>query len=209
MMVAYARPQSPGRLHGGFRPGDHQPGDRHAWADCTPIIALGGASRCFDWPRCIQRSSRFRCSNCAPNGPTAHDPRRIPELINRAFHEAMGGKPGPVISICRVTCFMRRSTRTSSMAGPGPKRAPCRKRRRSERDRRASQERQAAVIISGSVSFGPMRPMNCRVSSTPPAFRSTRPRKARCHSGDHDYCYLAARSTAFREADVILVLARA
>ena len=33
---------------------------------------------------------------CTKWSTRVHSAKRIPELINRAFREAMGGKPGPV-----------------------------------------------------------------------------------------------------------------
>ena len=73
-------------------------GVAHAWADCTPIIALGGASPDASTGHGvfqeIEQVPMFE--PCTKWADRVHDPRRIPELINRAFHEAMGGKPGPV-----------------------------------------------------------------------------------------------------------------
>ena len=73
-------------------------GIAHAWADCTPVVALGGAAPVSRGITARSRTSTSsRCSSRAPSGRTAcHHVKRIPELIDLAVAHAMTGKPGPV-----------------------------------------------------------------------------------------------------------------
>ena len=46
-------------------------GIAHAWADCTPVIALGGAAPVSTWHNGACRTpTSSRCSNRSPSGPT-------------------------------------------------------------------------------------------------------------------------------------------
>ena len=73
-------------------------GVAHAWADCTPVVALGGASPDASTGRGafqeIEQLPMFE--PCTKWCDRVHNAKRIPELINRAIREAMSGKPGPV-----------------------------------------------------------------------------------------------------------------
>src|SRR5262245_57559568 len=73
-------------------------GIAHAWADCTPVIALGGAAPVTTWHRGafqdIDQLAIFK--PCTKWSDRVHHVRRIPELIHLAVTQAMTGKPGPV-----------------------------------------------------------------------------------------------------------------
>src|SRR5262249_53996464 len=73
-------------------------GIAHAWADCTPVIALGGAAPVATWHRGafqdIDQLAIFK--PCTKWSDRVHHVRRIPELIHLAVTQAMTGKPGPV-----------------------------------------------------------------------------------------------------------------
>jgi len=111
-------------------------GIAHAWADCTPVIALGGAAPVATWHRGafqdIDQLAIFK--PCTKWSDRVHHVRRIPELIHLAVTQAMTGKPGRSTSICRGTSSTRRSTsRRSSTrrlmttrSGRGRCRAPAR-----------------------------------------------------------------------------------
>ena len=73
-------------------------GIAHAWADCTPVIAFGGASPDASKGRGVfQEIDQLPMFEpCTKWSTRVHSAKRIPELVNRAVREAMGGKPGPV-----------------------------------------------------------------------------------------------------------------
>src|SRR5258706_10035177 len=74
------------------------PGVPHAFADCTPVVALGGPS-----PAAPSHHGAFQAIDqlailapCTKWSARVHHAERIPELVDRAIREAMSGKPGPV-----------------------------------------------------------------------------------------------------------------
>src|SRR5437660_1907467 len=100
--VSPTRAFSTGR-HFAWRPPDRAvtnllTGIAHAWADCTPVIALGGAAPVATWHRGafqdIDQLAIFK--PCTKWSDRVHHVRRIPELIHLAVTQAMTGKPGPV-----------------------------------------------------------------------------------------------------------------
>ena len=101
MAHAYARLQNrPGICMGASGPGTTNliTGVAHAWADCTPVIAFGGSA-----PLGLSGRGAFQeCDQLAMFTPItkwaarATHAKRIPELVSKAFHQAMSGKPGPV-----------------------------------------------------------------------------------------------------------------
>lgn len=188
-------------------------GVAHAWADCTPIIALGGASPDASTGHGvfqeIEQVPMFE--PCTKWADRVHDPRRIPELINRAFHEAMGGKPGPVY-LDLPGDVLYAEVDENKLDWPDPW-DPSKRARPAASDAEVKEivERlknaKQPVIISGSgiLWSDASDELQSFVDATGIPFYTT-PQGRGVIPEDHDYCYLTARSTAFREADVILVL---
>ena len=73
-------------------------GMAHAWADCTPVLALGGSAPVSATHRGtfqdIDQLAMMR--PCTKWADRVYDPYRIPELVNIAIRQAMSGRPGPV-----------------------------------------------------------------------------------------------------------------
>jgi thiamine pyrophosphate-dependent acetolactate synthase large subunit-like protein len=82
-------------------------GIAHAWADCTPVIALGGAAPVATWHRGafqdIDQLAIFK--PCTKWSDRVHHVRRIPELIHLAVTQAMTGKPGRDLGYPRLDKF--------------------------------------------------------------------------------------------------------
>ena len=101
MAHAYARVRiTPGVCMACSGPGtiNLSTGLANALVDCAPVIALGGSS-----PLSQLESGAFQeFDQVAVMKPVTkwsvrvHEARRIPEYIDRAFRRAMAGKPGPV-----------------------------------------------------------------------------------------------------------------
>jgi thiamine pyrophosphate-dependent acetolactate synthase large subunit-like protein len=188
-------------------------GVAHAWADCTPIIALGGASPDASTGRQvfqeIEQVPMFE--TCTKWAERIHNPRRIPELINRAFRESMSGKPGPVyLDLPGDVLYAEVDENTLDWPEPWD---PSKRSRPAADDSQLKQildllkGAKQPVIISGTgiIWSEASQELQDFVEASGIPFYTT-PQSRGVIPEDHDYCYLTARSTAFREADVILVL---
>jgi len=188
-------------------------GVAHARADCTPVIALGGAS-----PDASKGRGAFQeidqlpmFEPCTKWSTRVHSAKRIPEIINRAFREAMGGKPGPVY-IDLPGDVLYEEVDENKIDWPDPwdptKRSrpagdPAQIKQTIELLKNAKQP----VIISGTgIMWSDAAPeLQKFVEAAGIPFYTT-PQSRGVIPEDHDYCYLTARSTAFREADLIMVM---
>ena len=119
--------------------------------------------------------------------------------------------PARSISIARATCSTRRSTRARSIgampAGRSCGRAPMPSRRRSTPWSTRSTARKQPIICSGggviwSQAWNEMRQF---VEKAGIPFYTT-PQGRGVVPDDHPYSYLTMRSTAFRDADLIIIL---
>lgn len=188
-------------------------GVAHAWADCTPIIAFGGASPDGSTGRGvfqeIEQVPMFE--PCTKWADRIHNAKRIPELVNRAFNEAMSGKPGPVYLDCPGD-ILYAEVDENSLDWPDPW-DPSKRARPAAEDAEVKQildmlkGAKQPVIISGTgiIWSDASAELQAFVEASGIPFYTT-PQSRGVIPEDHEYCYLTARSTAFREADVILVL---
>src|SRR5439155_2847627 len=73
-------------------------GVANAWADCAPLLAIGGSSPLSQWGRgAFQEMDQVAVMKPITRwAERCLDPRRIPELVGVALREALGGRPGPV-----------------------------------------------------------------------------------------------------------------
>ena len=188
-------------------------GVAHAWADGVPIIAFGGASPVSSWGTgAFQEMDQLSCfAPCTKWSARAHHPSKVPELVVKAFQQAMSGKPGPVY-IDMPGDVLYQDIDEASIEWPEP--WDISQRARPAANPSAIQEmlkllREASqpVIISGSGVLWSEASSQYQtfVEQTGIPFYTT-PQARGAIPEDHDFCYLTARSTAFREADLIIVL---
>jgi acetolactate synthase-1/2/3 large subunit len=217
MAHAYARLQNrPGICMAASGPGVTNliTGVAHAWADCTPVIALGGSSPYGGkghglFQEIDQLAMMEPCTKWAER---VYDPARIPELINKAFQLAMSGKPGPVY-LDFPGDVLYRDVEEDAIHWPEPWRSEKRARPQVNAADIASivamlEAAERPVIISGSgIQWGAAEgELQAFVEQAGIPFYTT-PQSRGVIAEDHEFCYLTARSSAFREADLILVLA--
>src|SRR6185295_20212885 len=73
-------------------------GVANAWADCAPLLAIGGSAplsqRGKDAFQEMDQVSAFK--PITKWAEQATDPRRVPEFVTTAVRHALGGRPGPV-----------------------------------------------------------------------------------------------------------------
>jgi thiamine pyrophosphate-dependent acetolactate synthase large subunit-like protein len=188
-------------------------GVAHAWADGIPVIALGGSAPVGTWGRgAFQEIDQLAMmAPCTKWAARVHHPKRIPEFLNEAFQRAMSGKPGPVyLDLPGDVLFQevdaaavewpeswRPEARSRPQAAPG------------EIDALLAmlEEARRPIIVAGSgvLWSEAAGEVHALVEQAGIPFYTT-PQSRGMIPEDHRLCYLTARSTAFREADLILVI---
>ena len=188
-------------------------GVAHAFVDCTPVIALGGSSPASQshhgtFQEIDQLAMLAPCTKWSDRVQHAH---RIPELLNRAIREAMSGKPGPVyLDLPADVLFAEVDEAKVEWPEPWD---PIRRSRPAANaaDIQAIADllvkAEKPVIISGmGVLWSEAEPeLQAFVEASGCPFYTT-PQSRGAIPEDHEFCYLTARSTAFREADLILIV---
>ena len=188
-------------------------GIAHAWMDCTPILALGGST-----PLSATHRGTFQDIDqlgmmlpCTKWADRVHDAYRIPELMNIAIRQAMSGRPGPVYLDLPGDILYQEVDKARIM-WPEPW-DPAKRHRPAANpaDVKAIVDLLAAasqpVIVSGSGilwSEGEAE-LQAFVECSGIPFYTT-PQSRGVIPEDHEFCYLTARSTAFREADLIMIV---
>ena len=188
-------------------------GVAHAWADCVPVIALGGSSPVgTSGTGVFQEIDQLAMMRpCTKWAARVHHAQRIPEMVAKAFRQSMSGKPGPVY-LDLPGDVLYQDVDESQIVWPEPWDPDTRARPRAalaevERFIELLQGAKSPVIISGSgvLWSNAAQEFQTFVERTGIPFYTT-PQSRGTIPEDHEYCYLTARSTAFREADVIVVI---
>jgi acetolactate synthase-1/2/3 large subunit len=216
MAFAYARLRNrPGICMAASGPGVTNliTGVAHAWADCTPVIALGGSAPYGATGRGgFQEIDQLAMMEpCTKWSERVYDPARIPELINKAYRISMSGKPGPVY-LDFPGDVLYRDVEEDAIEWPEPWDPAARARphagaRDIERIFGMLEKAERPVIVSGSgIQWSQAeQSLQAFVEQAGIPFYTT-PQSRGVIPEDHEYCYLTARSAAFREADLILVI---
>jgi acetolactate synthase-1/2/3 large subunit len=186
-------------------------GHYNAFIDNAPMVTLGGAGKIVDIGRGafqeVDQEAVFAPISKATMRPA--DPARYPEMIAEAFRIARHGRPGPVFVDCMEDVLY--GVVEEGEAGSPPRAARL---ARPEADPdliRAAVDLIAAadkpVVVSGSgvlwsKAWMDLREFVDRIGIpfyTTPISRGVVPE-------DHELSFPAARSTALREADVVVVV---
>ena len=180
--------------------------------DCTPIVALGGSSPLKE----LGTGSFQEFDQVAAMRPLVkwaervYEVRRIPELINKAFAIAMSGKPGPVY-LDFPGDLLYQKIEESTIDWPDYHRniqEPSGANSNSiSKILKMLNLAQKPIILSGSgiIWSQASEALKKFVDDTGIPFFTT-PQGRGVIPEDHEYCYLNARSTAFRDADLVIVL---
>jgi acetolactate synthase-1/2/3 large subunit len=188
-------------------------GVAHAWADGVPIIALGGSAPMGTSGRgAFQEMDQLTMMKpCTKWAERVHHAKRIPEFLHKAFQTAMSGKPGPVYldlpgdvlyeEVDEADIVWPTLWDELERARPQASAAAI------ETVMGLLEKAQSPVIISGSGVLWSQAATEFQafVDQAGIPFYTT-PQSRGVIPEDHPYCYLSARSTAFREADLILVI---
>ncbi len=186
-------------------------GQYTAWVDGAPMITLGGAGPIEDFGRGgfqeVDQVGIFEPISKAVMRPT--DPVRYPEQISTAFRIATTGRPGPVYVDCNEDVLYGKVEESDAAV---PSRALGRARPAGDPDlikqavKMLSEASNPMVFAGGGVwwsqAYDELRLLVERMGIpfyTSPMSRGLLP-------DDHEMSFPAARSGAFRGADVVLVV---
>ena len=188
-------------------------GVANAFVDGAPIVAIGGSSPISQLGKgAFQEVDQVGMMRPIVRwAERVYDPRRIPELVATAFCQAFGGRPGPVY-LDLPGDVLYRQVDEAEVAWTEPFDA----RRRAlpagdpdlvwrAVDILAGAERPVLISGSGILWSDAADELRALVDQAGIPFYTT-PQGRGVIPEDHALCFLSARATAFREADVILVV---
>src|SRR5919198_3104658 len=188
-------------------------GVAHAWADSAPLLAIGGASPLSQAGKGafqeVDQVSVFKPITKWSERCT--EPKKIPEMVSLAIRQALSGRPAPVY-LDMPGDVLYREVDESEITYPDPERAMARSRPPgdpglvTEAVRLLKQAEQPIVITgSGIIWSGASAALQTFVERAGLPFYTT-PVGRGVVPDDHRLCFPAARATAFREADLMLVI---
>mgnify|MGYP000388463824 FL=1 len=185
----------------------------NALIDCCPVVALGGASPILgNGKQVFQEIDQMEImSGCVKYAARVHDAHRIPELLNTAMQRAMSGKPGPVYLdfpgdvLYQMVDEDKVNWALSGRSILGSR--PPADEGQIETLVQALSKAERPVILSGSgiIWSQAWEELHALVDATGIPFYTT-PQGRGVVPEDHECCFPSARSTAFREADLIVVV---
>jgi thiamine pyrophosphate-dependent acetolactate synthase large subunit-like protein len=185
----------------------------NALIDCCPVVAIGGSSPISQFGRQVfQEIDQVKAlDGWVKYADRVHNVKRIPQQVNFAFQKALNGKPGPVYLDFPGDVLYAKTPESevdwSYMGRPILKPRPYAEPQAINALVDAIKAAKAPIICSGggvlwSHAWDEMRTF---VEKAGIPFYTT-PQGRGVIPDDHPYSYLAMRSTAFRDADLIIVL---
>ncbi len=185
----------------------------NAFIDCAPVVAIGGSSAIAQFGRQVfQEIDQVALLRpCTKWSDRVIDIRRIPEMVNNAFQKAMGGKPGPVYldfpadilygKVPEESVEWNLSGRKLLNARPQGDPACIGE----LVDALAKAERPIILTGSGVIWSQASPELTQFVEKAGIPFFTT-PQGRGVLPDDHALSFLSMRSSAFREADLILIV---
>jgi thiamine pyrophosphate-dependent acetolactate synthase large subunit-like protein len=216
MAQAYSRVlQKPGVCMAASGPGviNLTTGIANAFVDCTPVVAIGGSCPVGLLGRQVfQEIDQVAIMKpCTKWSDRVYNIKRIPEQVNSAFQKAMSGKPGPVYLDFPGDVLYQKIDEDKvdwSLSG----RPLLNPRPMGEESKVAAlvdalaQARQPIVVSGSGVLWSQAwSELQGFVEATGVPFYTT-PQGRGVLPDDHRYSYMSMRSTAFREADLIIIV---
>lgn len=183
----------------------------HALVDCAPLVAFGGASPIGQYARgAFQEIDQLAIMKPVTKfAERVYEARRIPEYVARAFRIARAGKPGPVY-LDLPGDVLYADVDEADVVWPAPPQEPERPAASSSSIARLVEMLRAAerpVLLTGSgilwsEASEALRRFVDKAGIpfyTPPQGRGVIPE-------DHPAFFALARSQAFKEADLVIVV---
>jgi thiamine pyrophosphate-dependent acetolactate synthase large subunit-like protein len=189
-------------------------GIANALIDCAPVVAIGGSSPIgHNGRQVFQEIDQVAIMKpCTKWADRVYSLKRIPEQVNNAFQHAMSGKPGPVYLDFPGDILYAKMPEEQvdwSLSGrPILNARPLGDPKEIERLVEALAKAKQPIILSGSgvIWSRAWDELKALVELAGIPFYTT-PQGRGVLPDDHPYAYLTMRSTAFREADLILIVA--
>jgi thiamine pyrophosphate-dependent acetolactate synthase large subunit-like protein len=188
-------------------------GVANALVDCAPVVAIGGSSPISQFGRQVfQEIDQVAIMRgCVKYADRIHNLKRIPQQVNFGFQKAMSGKPGPVYLDFPGDILYHKIDENAvdwSFAGrpllnPRPLGNPQQVAKLVDALANAKQP----ILVSGSgvIWSRAWDEMHALVDKIGIPFYTT-PQGRGVVPDDHPCSYMTMRSTAFRDADLIVVL---
>jgi thiamine pyrophosphate-dependent acetolactate synthase large subunit-like protein len=188
-------------------------GIANALIDCAPVVAIGGSSPIGQNGRQVfqEIDQVMIMKPCTKWANRVHSLKRIPEQVNNAFQHAMSGKPGPVYLDFPGDILYAKVPEEQvdwSLSGrPILNARPQGDPREIEQLVQALAKARQPIVLSGSgvIWSRAWDELKTFVERTGIPFYTT-PQGRGVLPDDHPLAHLAMRSTAFREADLILIV---
>ena len=185
----------------------------NALIDCCPVVAIGGSSPIFQFGRQVfQEIDQVAIvRGCVKWADRVYNLKRIPEQVNNAFQHAMTGKPGPTYLDFPGDILYAKIPEEEidwSMSGrPILNARPLGDPEQVDALILALSRAKKPVIISGSgvIWSRAWNEMQQFVEKAGIPFYTT-PQGRGVVPDDHPLSFLSMRSTAFKDADLIIVL---
>jgi len=185
----------------------------NALIDCAPIVAFGGAS-----PMTAFQTGAFQeIDQLAIMKPVTKyadrvlETRRIPEYVDMAFRQAVSGKPGPVYLDLPGDLLYQQVDEDKVYWPPAASsivkiRPAASGELITQLVERLSQAKRPVILSGSGVLWSEASPeLQAFVDASGIPFYTT-PQGRGVIPEDHDYFFAQARSTAFKEADFVLVV---
>jgi len=188
-------------------------GVANALIDCAPVVAIGGSSAIRQFGRQVfQEIDQLAImKGCTKWADRVVNLKRIPEMVNAAFQKAMGGKPGPVYLDFPADILYDKipenevdwSLSGRSLLHPRPMGDPARIDELIDALAKAKQP----IILSGSgvIWSQAWTDLQAFVEKAGIPFYTT-PQGRGVLPDDHVLSFLTMRSSAFKDADLILII---
>lgn len=185
----------------------------NALIDCCPVVAIGGSSPISQYGRQVfQEIDQVKAlEGCVKYADRVHNLKRIPQQVNFAFQKALNGKPGPVYLDMPGDVLYAKVEEDqvdwSYLGRPIIKPRPYAEPKAINAIVDAINSAKQPIICSGSGVLWSQASdeMRAFVEKSGIPFYTT-PQGRGVVPDDHPYSYLTMRSTAFRDADLIIVL---
>jgi thiamine pyrophosphate-dependent acetolactate synthase large subunit-like protein len=185
----------------------------NAWSDAAPLLAIGGAAPVVTsgkgiFQECDQLSIFKPITKWADR---CLDPKRIPDMVATAMRQALSGRPGPVY-LDMPGDVLYKEVDEDTIVYPDASTSMSRARPKGDEEAVADAikllgEVERPIIVSGTGIIWSEASNELRqfVEASGIPFYTT-PQGRGVIPDDHELSFLAARSTAFREADCLFVI---
>jgi len=214
MANAYARVRSkPGFCIAASGPGtiNLTTGLAHALVDCAPMVAFGGAAPIEQYAKgAFQEIDQLAIMKPVTKfAERVYDPRRIPEYVARAFRISRSGKPGPVY-LDLPGDVLYADIEEEDVFRPAQQQELFRSLADAASIAKLVQlidEAKRPVLITGSgiLWSGASEALHRLVNRSGIPFYTT-PQGRGVVPEDHPFFFAQARSQAFKEADLVIVI---